>query len=54
MQVTTIHQSPYLAVYDYRCDAVPGENPLVEWHTRHALAFVRRGGFGYRTLDGQR
>jgi AraC family transcriptional regulator len=50
MQVTTIHEGPGLSIYDARCDARPGEKPVVEVYRRHSLAFVRRGSFGCRTL----
>jgi len=50
MQATTIHQSPNLSVYDFRCTAGPGDKPFVEVHRSHSLAYVRRGSFGCRTL----
>ena len=53
MQVTTIHQSPSLAVLNFRCTATPGDKPFPEIHRSHALAYVRRGSFGCRTLGKQ-
>lgn len=35
-----------LSVVDYRCAAAPGEPAVAEQHTRHVLAYVRRGSFG--------
>jgi hypothetical protein len=52
MQVTTVHESPNLSIYDYRCDAGPHDKPFVEVHGRHSLSFVRRGSFGCRTRAG--
>jgi len=53
MQVTTIHQSPALSVFNFRCTAKPGDKPYAEVHRSHALAYVRRGSFGCRTLGKQ-
>lgn len=53
MQVTTIHQSPSLSVYNFRCAARPGDEPFVEVHRSHSLSYVRRGSFGCRTLGKQ-
>jgi len=36
-------------VTDYRCTARPGDEPFVEVHGSFALAYVRKGSFGYRT-----
>jgi AraC-like DNA-binding protein len=53
MQVTTIYQSPTLSVLNFRCTAKPGDKPYPEIHRSHALAYVRRGSFGCRTLGKQ-
>lgn len=37
-----------LSVVDYRCAAAPGDPAIAELHTRHVLAYVRRGSFGCR------
>ena len=37
-----------LSVVDYRCAAAPGDPAIAEQHTRHVLAYVRRGSFGCR------
>ncbi len=50
MRATTIHQGPKLSVYDFRCDAKPGDKPYAEVHRSYTLSFVRRGSFGCRTL----
>lgn len=42
-----------LSVVDYRCAAVPGEPAVAEQHTRHVLAYVRRGSFGCRCRGRQ-
>lgn len=41
-------RSAGLSVIDYRCAATPGEPAVAEQHTRHVLAYVRRGCFGCR------
>ena len=38
-----------IQVTDYRCGARPGDEPFVEVHGGFALAYVRKGSFGYRT-----
>jgi AraC family transcriptional regulator len=53
MQVTTIHQSPIFSVFNFRCTATPSDKPYSEIHRSHALAYVRRGSFGCRTLGKQ-
>ncbi|HET9956577.1 MAG TPA: AraC family transcriptional regulator [Polyangiaceae bacterium] len=47
--VTVLHQSPSIAVLDYRCDAKPDDPSYDEHHTRYSVSYVRRGSFGYRT-----
>lgn len=41
-------RSGALAVFDYRCDAAPGDSPFSEQHDEYSLSYVRRGSFGYR------
>ena len=53
MQVRTIHLSATLSVLNFRCTATPGDKPYPEIHRSHALAYVRRGSFGCRTLGKQ-
>jgi len=53
MQATTIHQSPDLSVFNFRCTAKPGDKPYAEVHRSHSLTYVRRGSFGCRTLGKQ-
>jgi AraC-like DNA-binding protein len=42
-------RSGSISVTDYRCDVGPGDVPFVERHDTFALAYVRRGSFGYRS-----
>jgi AraC-like DNA-binding protein len=48
MAVRSLFSSASLAVVDYRCAARPGEAPFTEEHGSHAVAYVRKGSFGYR------
>jgi AraC-like DNA-binding protein len=50
MHATAILEGKGLSVYEFRCDAKPGDKPFVEVHRSHSLSFVRRGSFGCRTL----
>jgi AraC-like DNA-binding protein len=45
----TILRTGSLSVVDYRCSAGPRDEPYVERHESFAVAYVRRGSFGYRT-----
>lgn len=49
MLVTPLHVSKAVSVFDYRCDAKPGDVPFDEEHGTHSVSFVRRGSFGYRS-----
>jgi AraC-like DNA-binding protein len=49
MSAQPILRSGALEVSDYRCSAGPHDAPFVELHDRYAVAYVRRGSFGYRT-----
>ena len=42
----TLRRGP-VAAFDYRCEARPGDPPLVETHGGFDIAYVRRGTFGY-------
>jgi AraC-like DNA-binding protein len=53
MRITAIHQSPSISILNFRCTATPGDKPYPEIHRSHALAYVRRGSFGYRTQGKQ-
>ena len=46
MSARTLHESPALAVIDYRCTMGPHDRSFEEQHLRHSLSFVRRGSFG--------
>ncbi len=48
MPATTIFRSESFSAVDYRCGVAPGTAPFVEAHDTFALAYVRRGSFGYR------
>jgi AraC family transcriptional regulator len=45
-----IFHSGSLRVTDYRCGAGPHDQPYVELHDDHVLAYVRRGSFGCRSF----
>ena len=49
MAANTILRSASLSVDDYRCSAGPDDEPFVELHQSFAVAYVRKGSFGYRT-----
>ena len=46
---TTLFQDAGLTVVDRRCTATPHDAPFVERHDDFALAYVRRGSFGYHS-----
>ena len=48
MASRTLIEREALAVYDYRCEARPGDRPFAELHDRYSVAYVRKGSFGYR------
>jgi AraC-like DNA-binding protein len=48
MAVLSLHEGPSIAVVDYRCDAHLHERPFTEVHDAFAVAYVRKGSFGYR------
>ncbi len=48
MPGTTLSRSGAIVVSDYRCTAAAGDEPFVERHDGFALAYVRKGSFGYR------
>jgi AraC-like DNA-binding protein len=37
-----------ITVFDYRCEARPGDRPFTELHDRYSVSYVRKGSFGYR------
>ena len=37
-----------ISFVEYRCRAKLGDEPFVERHTSHTVAYVRKGSFGYR------
>ena len=41
-------RSGSIAVVEYRCGAGPTDAPFLESHHSFSIAYVRRGGFGYR------
>lgn len=48
MASRTIAQGDGFIVYDYRCEAGPGDRPFAELHDRFSVAYVRKGSFGYQ------
>lgn len=48
MASRTIAQGDGIIVYDYCCEAGPGDRPFAELHDRFSVAYVRKGSFGYR------
>ena len=48
MAVRTVFDSASVSVFDYRCEARPGDAPFVEWHDAFSVSYVRHGSFGYR------
>jgi AraC-like DNA-binding protein len=44
----TIAQADGIIVYDYCCEAGPGDRPFAELHDRFSVAYVRKGSFGYQ------
>ena len=48
MASKTIVQRDGVSVYDYRCEAGPGDRPYMELHQRFSVSYVHRGTFGYR------
>lgn len=48
MGITTLHESEHIAVVRYRCSAGPDDAPFPEVHSRHSIACVACGSFGYR------
>lgn len=49
MLVTPLHSSRDVSIFDYRCDARPGDAVFDEEHGAYSVSFVRRGSFGYRS-----
>jgi AraC family transcriptional regulator len=47
MASRTIVQTDGVTVYDYRCEAGPGDRPFAEQHDSFSVAYVRKGSFGY-------
>ena len=48
MASRTITQGDGIIVYDYCCNAGPGDRPVAELHDRFSVAYVRKGSFGYQ------
>src|SRR5689334_6791803 len=48
MASRTIAESDGIIVYDYCCEAGPGDRPFAEMHDRFSVAYVRKGSFGYQ------
>ena len=53
MLVTPLLRSEGLSIVDFRCQARPGDRAVAELHDSYALAYVRKGSFGYH-VRGER
>jgi AraC-like DNA-binding protein len=49
MNETTLLQRPSISVFEFRCNAGPGDKPFMEQHRCHSLSYVRKGSFGCRS-----
>lgn len=49
MEITGLHETSLIRVFDFHCCAGPAEKPFPEVHTCHSLSYVREGSFGYRS-----
>ncbi|HEU4602100.1 MAG TPA: AraC family transcriptional regulator [Steroidobacteraceae bacterium] len=47
MHIVAKAKTSKLTVYEYRCQAGPGDRPVPEMHNEHSISYVRRGNFGY-------
>lgn len=52
LESSTLIQRESLSVVDYRCAAGPHDAPFTEVHGSFAIAYVRKGSFGYRCRGG--
>ncbi|MFB6458862.1 helix-turn-helix transcriptional regulator [Bradyrhizobium tunisiense] len=52
MDATTLLTSQSITVFEFRCDAGPGDTPFAECRTGHSIAYVRSGSFGCRCRAG--
>jgi AraC family transcriptional regulator len=48
MATRSIVERNGITVFDYRCEARPGDRPFTELHDRFSVSYVRKGSFGYR------
>lgn len=46
MLATAKARTPHVAIYEYRCDAGPGDRPFTEMHREYSVSYVRHGSFG--------
>jgi AraC-like DNA-binding protein len=49
MNETTLLRRPSISVFEFRCNAGPGDKPFMEQHRCHSLSYVRKGSFGCRS-----
>jgi AraC-like DNA-binding protein len=49
MNETTLLQRPSISVFEFRCNAGPGDKAFMEQHRCHSLSYVRKGSFGCRS-----
>lgn len=52
MDATPLLTSQSITVFEFRCDAGPGDTPFAECRTGHSIAYVRSGSFGCRCRAG--
>jgi AraC-like DNA-binding protein len=49
MNETTLLQRPSISVFEFRCNAGPGDKAFMEQHRCHSLSYVRKCSFGCRS-----
>ncbi|MCK1738689.1 helix-turn-helix transcriptional regulator [Bradyrhizobium sp. 138] len=52
MDATPLLTSQSITVFEFRCDAGPGDTPFAECRTGHSIAYVRSGSFGCHCRAG--
>ena len=49
MIATTLLERKFISVFDFRCNAGPGDKSFAEQHAGHSISYVRKGSFGLRS-----
>jgi AraC-like DNA-binding protein len=52
MNATTLLATPSITVFEFRCDAGPGDKPFAEVHRSHSISYVHKGSFGCHCRGG--